>query len=164
MKSKIKAYQQELTKAREAYEKELKLYMLAQVASAAEKSAEKDQYSEYMCSECGDLYSRAGYKIVEVLLSGASSVSPPVIFKKEYLAVTQEPTGSSRILEKEIKPPRPTLVVTEQKPVPKSFKTACTETEPRCVTNAHTQTSSFQELRDTWKTEYDLSQGKAFQQ
>jgi len=27
-----------------------------------------------------------------------------------------------------------------------------------------TQTSSFQELRDTWKRKYDLSQGKAFQQ
>lgn len=64
--------------------------MLAQVASATKKSVEKDQYNEYMCSECGDLYSRAGYKIVEVPLFGASLVSPPVIVKKEYPTVTQE--------------------------------------------------------------------------
>ena len=108
---------------REAYEKEINLYMLAQVASAAEKSAEKDQYSEYMCNECGDLYTRAGYKIVEVPLFGASPILPPIIVKKEYPAVTQELAGSSRILEKGTKPPRPTQVVTEQKPVGKSFTT-----------------------------------------
>ena len=66
-----------------------------------------------MCSECGDLYSRAGYKIIEVPLPGSSPISPPVIVKKEYPAVTQEPVGSSKTLEEEIKPPRPTLVVTE---------------------------------------------------
>ena len=59
--------------------------MLAQVASAAKKSAEKDQYSEYMCSECGDLYTRAGYKIVEVSLSGASLVLPPIKSKRNTL-------------------------------------------------------------------------------
>jgi len=129
-----------------------------------------------MCSECGDLYTRAGYKIVEVPWSGASPMPPPVIVKNEHPAVTQEPAGSSRILEKETKPPWPTQVVTKQKPVPKSFTTmytqtkpsrvnnAYTQTEPSCVSNAYTQTSSLQELSDTWKTEYELSQGKAFQQ
>ena len=113
LKSEIKAYQKELAMAREAYKEELNLYMLAQVASQAEKSVEKEKYSEYMCSECGDLYTRAGYKIVEVSLSGASPVPSFVIVKKEHPAVTQEPVGSSRILEKETKPPWPTQVVTE---------------------------------------------------
>lgn len=161
--------------ARETYQKKLNLYILAQVASVAEKSIENYQYSEYMCSECGDLYTRAGYKIVEVPLSGAGPVPSPVIVKKEHPAVTQEPAGSSRILEKETKPPWPTQIVTEQKPVPKSFTTmytqtkpshvsnAYTQTEPSRVSNSYTQTSSLQKLSDTWKTEYELSQGKAFQ-
>ncbi len=126
LKFEIEAYKQELTRAREAYEKEINLYMLAQVASATEKSAEKDRNNEYMCSECGDFYSRVGYMIIEVPLPGSSPVSPPIIVKKEYPTITQEPAGSSKTLEEEIKPPWPTLVVTEQKPVPKSFKTTCT--------------------------------------
>lgn len=36
--------------AREAYDRELNLYTLAHATSAAEKSTEKDQYNEYMCS------------------------------------------------------------------------------------------------------------------
>jgi len=118
---------------REAYEKELNLYILAQVASAAEKSTEKDRHNEYMCSECGDLYSRAGYKIIEVPLPGSTHVSAPVIVKKERPAVTQEPAGPSKTFEEEIKPPRPTLVVTDEKLAPKSLKTVCTQTEPQCV-------------------------------
>jgi len=117
-----------------------------------------------MCSECGDLYSRAGYKIIKVPLPGSTPVSAPVIVKKERPVVTQEPAGPSKTFEEEIKPPRPTLVVTDEKLAPKSLKTVCTQTEPRCVSTVSTQTSSFQELRDTWKREYDLSQGKAFQQ
>lgn len=35
---------------------------------------------------------------------------------------------------------------------------------PPCVSNAHTETSSFQELKDIWRTKYELSQRKAFQQ
>lgn len=73
--------------------------MLAQVASAAEKSAEKDRHNEYMCSECGDLYSRAGYKIIKVSLPGSSLVSAPVIVKKEHPTVTQEPAGPSTTFE-----------------------------------------------------------------
>lgn len=148
--------------ARETYQKELNLHILAQVASAAEKSTEKDQYSEYMCSECGDLYTRAGYKIVEVSLSGASLVRSSVLVKTEHPIVTQELAGSSRISEKETEPPWATQVVMEQKLVPKSFTNVDTQTEPSCVSDAYTQISSFKELRDTWKTKYDLSQGKAF--
>ena len=145
---------------KETYQNELNLHILAQVASGAEKSTEKDQYSEYMCSECGDLYTRAGYKIVKVPMPGTSLVPAPVLVKTEHPAVTQEPAGSSRIAEEEIEPPRPTQTVTEQK----SFTDMYTQTEPPCVSNAYTETSSFQELKDTWKTEYELSQGKAFQQ
>jgi len=171
--------------AREAYKEELNLYMLAQVASQVEKSVEKEQYSEYMCSECGDIYTQAGYKIIPVPFTGAS----PVIFKKEHPVVTQELAGSSRISEEkiepprptqvideqkpeeeiepprptqvideqkpeeEIEPPRPTQVIDEQKPESKSFTTVHIQTEPPCVSNAHAQTSSFQELSNTWKAE-----------
>ena len=72
-----------------------------------------------MCSECGDIYTQAGYKIIVVPLTGAS----PVIIKKEHLAVTQEPAGSSIILEEETEPPRPSQVIDEQKPESKSFTT-----------------------------------------
>jgi len=130
--------------ARETYQKELNLHILAQVASAAKKSTEKDQYSEYMCSECGDLYTRAGYKIVEVPLFGASPVPSHVLVKTEHPDVTQEPAGSSRISEKETEPPQPTQVVTEQNLIPTSFTTVDTHTEPSCVSDAYTQTSSFQ--------------------
>lgn len=99
LKSQIKDYQQELTMARETYQKELNQHILAQVAS--EKSIEKDQYSEYMCSECGDLYTQAGYKIVEVPMTGASPEPSPIVIKTEHPAITQEPVGSSRISEEE---------------------------------------------------------------
>jgi len=60
--------------------------------------------------------------------------------------------------------PRPTPVVKDEKPAPKSSKTVFTHTEPRCARTVFTQTSSFQELRDTWKKEYDLSQEKTLQE
>jgi len=39
-----------------------------------------------------------------------------------------------------------------------------TQTEPQCARTVFTQTSSFQELRDTWKKEYALSQEKILQE
>lgn len=59
-----------------------------------------------------------------------------------------------------MEPPRPTQTITEQK----SLTDAYAQTEPPCVSNAYTETSSFQELKDIWRIEYELSQGKAFQQ
>ena len=39
---------------KESCQNEFNLHTLARVASAAEKS----QYNEYMCSECGELYTQ----------------------------------------------------------------------------------------------------------
>jgi len=113
-----------------------------------------------MCSECGELYTQARYNIVEVPMTGASPQISPVVIKIEQPAVTQEPAGSSRIAEENTEPPWPTQTITAQK----SFTDAYTQTEPPCVSNAYTETSSFQEIKDIWKTKYELSQGKAFQQ
>jgi len=104
LKSELEVYKQELIVAREAYERELKLYTLAHAISAAERSAEKDQYSECMCNQCGNIYQQASYKIVEVPLPGTTPASTPVILKKEHPAVTKEPTRPSRVFEKEVKP------------------------------------------------------------
>jgi len=68
--------------AREAYEKELNIYTLAQVASVAEKSADKDRYDEYMCSQCGDLYSGDGYRVIKFPLPGPTPTFNPVVVKK----------------------------------------------------------------------------------
>jgi len=99
LKTEIEAYKQELTRAREAYERELNLYMLAHEASTTEKSAEKERYEEYMCSQCGDLYAQVGYKVVETPLPGSSPATTSVIIKKEHPTVTQEPASPSRISE-----------------------------------------------------------------
>lgn len=165
LKVEIEAYKQELTRAREAYERELNLYTLAHVASAAENSAEKEIYEEYMCSQCGDLYAWAGYKVVETPLPRPTPASTPVIIKKECPAVTQEPVGPSIIYEEEdkLKLLRPTLVVKIKNVVPKSVNTADTQTEPPEVQTIFTQTLSMQELSKIWKTEYAVSQGRAFQ-
>jgi len=168
LKSQIKDYQQEIIMVKETYQNEFNLHILAQVASVAEKS----QYNEYMCSECGEIYTQAGYKIVKVPMTGASPQPSPVVIKTEQPAVTQEPGGSSRIVEEETEPLWPTQTITEQKSFtdmytqtePSCINDAYTQTEPPCVSNAYTETFIFQELKDTWKTEYELSQGKAFQQ
>jgi len=93
LKAEIEAYKQELTIAREAYEKELNLYTLAHIASATERSADKDQYEEYMCSQCGDLYSRADYKVVEIPLSGPTPAVTPIVVKKESLLLHKNQQG-----------------------------------------------------------------------
>lgn len=56
-----------------------------------------------MCSQCGDLYSRAGYKVVEIPLSGPTPAVTPIVIKKERPTVTQELVGPSRISEEEEK-------------------------------------------------------------
>ena len=165
LKIEIEAYKQELTRVREVYERELNLYMLAHEASAAEKSAEKERYEEYMCSQCGDLYARAGYKAVESPLPGSTPTTTPIIIKKECPAATQEPAGPSRISKEEdnLRPPRPTPVVKIEDVVPKSVNTVDTEIEPPEVQTIFTQTLSMQELSKIWKIEYAASQGWAFQ-
>lgn len=128
LKLELEAYKQELITAREAYDRELNLYTLAHAASTTENSIEKYRYNEYMCSQCGNIYHQAGYKIVEVPLPGATLASTSVAIKEERPAVTQEPTGPSKIFEKEVKPqiPRPTVIVKTKSPVPRPTKTVFT--------------------------------------
>jgi len=72
-------------------------------------------------------------------------------------AVTQEPAGSG---EEDIEPPQPTQTITEQKILVDAYA----QTEPPSVSDACIETSSFQQLKGIWRTKYELSQGKAFQQ
>lgn len=77
---------------KEAYQNEYNLHILSQVASATEKS----QYNEYMCSECGELYTQAGYKIVQVPMTEANpQPSATVIKTKQPAAVvkTEQPAA-----------------------------------------------------------------------
>ena len=189
-----------------------------------------------MCSECGELYTQARYKIVQVPTTTASSQPSLVMIKIEQPAVTQEPAGSPRTVQEEteqpaatqepagspkiveeetegpaatqelagspktveeeteepdvtqepagspkfveqekepavtqepagsgeedIEPPRPTQTITKQKILIDAYA----QTEPPSVSDACIETSSFQELKGIWRTEYELSQGKAFQQ
>ena len=85
----------------------------------AEKNTEKDQYKEYMCSQCGKIYHQAGYKIVEIPLPRAFPTSMSSAVKEECPTVTQEPVGPSKISEKEANSqvPRPTITVKTEAPI-----------------------------------------------
>jgi hypothetical protein len=96
LKSQLEAYQQELARAREAYEKELSRYALERTTTLAEQTTESI-CKEYMCCQCGDIYYRAGYKIIQVPVPGA--VPPPSPFEVKP-AVTQEPAGSIKLKTK----------------------------------------------------------------
>lgn len=76
---------------KEAYQNEYNLHILARVASVTEKS----QYNEYMCNKCGELYTRAGYKIVQVLMTEANPQPSAAVIKTEKPVVTQEPAGAA---------------------------------------------------------------------
>jgi hypothetical protein len=95
LKSQLEAYQQELARAREAYEKELSRYALERTTILAERTTE-NICKEYMCCQCGDIYYRAGYKIVQVPVPGTAPTPSPFEIKTEP-AETQEPAGPSRI-------------------------------------------------------------------
>ena len=116
LKSQIQDYQEEIIRVKEAYQNEFSLHILALVASAAEKSKE----SEYMCANCGEIYTQEGYKIVaepmiEVIPESSAMVvetKEPVVTQTaeakieppqpsvdiEQPAATQEPAGSSKIV------------------------------------------------------------------
>ena len=64
-KQQVQDYQEEVERVKEVYQSEYNLHILARVASAEERTK-----SEYMCSECAELSTTAGYKIVEVPLMG----------------------------------------------------------------------------------------------
>jgi hypothetical protein len=98
LKSQLEAYQQELARAKEAYEKELNSYTASHLATLAEQTTESI-CKEYMCCQCGDIYYRAGYKVVQVPLPG--TVPPPFPFEaKIEPAATQEPAGSTKLKTK----------------------------------------------------------------
>jgi hypothetical protein len=90
LKSELEAYKQELARAKEAYEKELNLYTLAHTATLSEGTTES-LCKEYMCCQCGDIYYQAGYKVIQVPVSGAPPTPSTFVVKKEEPVVTQEP-------------------------------------------------------------------------
>jgi hypothetical protein len=98
LKSQLEAYQQELARAREAFEKELSSFTLSRIATLAEQTAESI-WKEYMCCQCGDIYYRARYKVVQVPLPGEAPTPSPFEAKTEP-AATQEPTGSTKLKTK----------------------------------------------------------------
>jgi hypothetical protein len=90
LKSELEAYKKELARAKEAYEKELNLYTLARTTTMSEGTTES-LCKEYMCCQCGDIYYQAGYKVIQVPMSGAPPTPSTFVVKKEEPVVTQEP-------------------------------------------------------------------------
>jgi hypothetical protein len=66
LRSEMEAYKQELAMEKEAYEKELNLYTLAHIATMSEGTTTESLCKEYMCSQCGDIYYQAGYKVIQI--------------------------------------------------------------------------------------------------
>jgi hypothetical protein len=91
----LEAYQEELVRAREAYEKELNLYTLARTTNLSEETLES-MCKEYMCCQCGDVYHQEGYKVIQVPVPRASPTPSPFEVKEEPV-VTQEPAGPSKL-------------------------------------------------------------------
>jgi hypothetical protein len=165
LRSELEAYKQELVMAKEAYDRELNLYTLARVAAMAEKNTKDDQCREYMCSQCGDIYYQAGYKVVQIPMPGAPP--PPTTFavkEEEHPTVTQEPVGPSKIQKDE---PWPTTTATSEAPVfiskvvqtlpidesTPTFVEQSTQTLPRPTTDdAETQTLPIDEAAPPSKT------------
>jgi hypothetical protein len=97
LKSELEAYKQELAMAKEAYEKELNLHTLAHIATMSEGTTTESLCKEYMCSQCGDVYYQAGYKITQIPIPRSPSAPSTFAVKEEHPAVTQEPTGPPKI-------------------------------------------------------------------
>jgi hypothetical protein len=95
LKSELEAYKQELTRAKEPYEKELNLYTLSRIATLSEQTTES-LCKEYMCCQCGDIYYQAGYKVIQVPVPGAAPTPSPFEVKEEP-AATQEPAGPTKL-------------------------------------------------------------------
>ena len=113
LRSELEAYKQDLVMVKEAYEKELKLYTLARIATMTEENTTKNQCREYMCSQCGDIYYQAGYKVIQIPMPGASPAPTTFAVKEENPVVTQEPAGPSKIKTE----PWPTTIVKSEAPI-----------------------------------------------
>jgi hypothetical protein len=97
LRSELEAYKQELVMVKDAYDKELKLYTLARIATMTEESTKENQCREYMCSQCGDIYYQVGYKVTQIPMPGASPAPTTFAVKEENTAITQEPIRPSKI-------------------------------------------------------------------
>jgi hypothetical protein len=98
LRSKLEAYKQEMVMAKESYDKELNLYILAHIVAMAKKNTKYDHYREYMCNQCGDIYDQACYKVVQIPMLGASPAPTTFAVKKEECPILkQEPVGPSKI-------------------------------------------------------------------
>jgi hypothetical protein len=186
LKSQLETYQQELARAKEAYEKELTRYALERTTTLAAQTTESI-CKEYMCCQCGNIYYQAGYKIAQVPVPGAAPTPSPFEVKpavtqepaesiklKTKTAATQEPAGPSRI-----KKEAPTVVNKAVQTVPmeevtppsqgnlSTSKEQSTQTLPGPTTsNAETQTShlwdEYAEIQK-WKKEYAEIQAQKLQ-
>lgn len=96
LKSQIHDYQEEIIRVKEACQNERNLHILAWVACAAEKSKE----NEYMCANCGEIYTQAGYKVVAESMTGVIPEPSVVVVEMKELVVTQ-------IAEAKTEPPQP---------------------------------------------------------
>jgi hypothetical protein len=181
LRSVLEAYKQELSMANESYEKELKLYTLARIATMAEGTTTENLCREYMCSQCGDIYYQAGYKLIQILMPGASPAPTTFAVKEEKPVVTQEPAGPSKIKTEpwpttNVKSETPAFVnkVVQTLPIDESappsqinthtFVEQATQTLPYPTTcNAETQIQPWDEqaIIDKWKKESVVTQAKS---
>jgi hypothetical protein len=170
LKSQLEAYQQELAKARETYEKELTRYALERTTIMAERTTESI-CKEYMCCQCGNVYYQAGYKIVQVPVPGAVPTPSPFEVKTEP-AETQEPAGPK--IQKGIPTAKtdvqtlPTEGLTLPSQIkPSTSKEQFTQTLPGPTTSdAETQTSHLWDEHaeiQKWKKDYAKTQDQQLQ-
>lgn len=83
--------------AKEAYNRELNLYTLAHAMAIGERNTKDDEYRGYMCSQCGDIYDQACYKVVQISMLGVSPAPMSFVIKeKEWPTLTQELVGLSK--------------------------------------------------------------------
>jgi hypothetical protein len=137
LRSELEAYKQELVMVKEAYDKELKLYTLDRIVTMTEENTKENQCREYMCSQCGDIYYQAGYKVTQIPMPGASPTPTTFAVKEENPVVTQEPVGPFKIQNE----PRPTTTATSEAPVfiNKAVQTLpIDESAPPSKINTHT--------------------------
>jgi hypothetical protein len=122
---------------KEAYNKELKLYTLARIVAMIEENTKENQCREYMCSQCGDIYYQAGYKVTQIPMPGAFLAPTTFAVKEEDPVVTQELVGPSKIQNE----PWPTTTTTSEAPVfiNKAVQTLpIDESTPPSKINTHT--------------------------
>jgi hypothetical protein len=181
LRSEMEAYKKELAMEKEAYEKELNLYTLARIATMSEETATENLCREYMCSQCGDIYYQAGYKVIQIPMPGASPAPSTIAVKEEHPVVTQEPTGPSKIKTEpwpttNVKTKTPafvnkvvqTLPIDEYAPPSQinthTFVEQATQTLSQPTTcNAETQTQPWDEqaIIQKWKKEFSVTQAKS---